>query len=32
VNAFDQSIVDLAISHWHCIQAIVSLYAEHTLA
>jgi len=32
VNAFDQSIVDSAISLWRCIKAIASLYAKHTLA
>ena len=33
MNAFDhQSIIDSAVSHWHCIYVIASLYAEHTLA
>jgi len=32
VNAFDQSIVDSAISHWRCTSATASLYAEHTMA
>jgi len=28
---FDQSTFDSTISQWRCIQAIVSVYAEHTL-